>query len=60
LAELPGRLGVTLVPGSKHVIATKSDHYIQTMEPELVIAAVRQVVEAARQDSSAVVTPDRP
>ncbi len=51
---------VALVPGAKHVIATKSGHYIQTTEPELVIAAVRQVVEAARRGSSAVVTPDRP
>jgi hypothetical protein len=31
----------------------------QTAEPDLVIAAVRQVVEAARWGSSVVVTPDR-
>lgn len=49
-----------LVPGAQHVVATKSGHYIQTMEPDLVIAAVRQVVEAARRGSSVVVTPDRP
>jgi hypothetical protein len=42
------------------VVATKSAHYIQTMQPDLVIAAVRQVVEAARQGSPVVVTPDRP
>jgi pimeloyl-ACP methyl ester carboxylesterase len=51
---------VALVPGAEHVVATKSEHYIQTTEPNLVIAAVRQVVEAARQGSSVVVTPDRP
>jgi pimeloyl-ACP methyl ester carboxylesterase len=48
---------VKLVPGAKHVIATKSGHYIQTMQPDLVIDAVRQVVDAARQGSAAV-TPD--
>ena len=51
---------VALVPGAKHVIASKSEHYIQTMEPDLVIAAVRQVVEAARRGSSVVISPDRP
>jgi pimeloyl-ACP methyl ester carboxylesterase len=50
---------VALVPGAQHVVATKSGHYIQTTEPDLVIAAVRQVVEAARRGSSVVVTPDR-
>ena len=42
------------------MVATKSGHYIQTTEPDLVIAAVRQVVEAVRRGSSVVVTPDRP
>jgi pimeloyl-ACP methyl ester carboxylesterase len=51
---------VALVPGAEHVVATKSGHYIQTMEPDLVIAAVRQVVEAAGRGSSVVVSPDRP
>ena len=51
---------VALVPGAEHVVATKSGHYIQTMEPDLVIAAVRQVVEAARRGSSVVISPDRP
>jgi hypothetical protein len=40
--------------------ATKSAYYIQTTEPDLVITAVRQVVDAAHQGSSVVVTPDRP
>jgi hypothetical protein len=34
-------------------------HYIQTMEPKLVIDAVQQVVDAARLGSSSAVTPDR-
>jgi hypothetical protein len=49
----------TLVPGARHVVATKSGHNIQLTEPNLVIAAVRQVVEAARRGSRAVVTPGR-
>ncbi len=48
-----------LVPGAKHVIASKSEHYIQTMQPDLVIDAVREVVEAARQGSSVAAVPDR-
>ena len=38
---------------------TDSVHYIQTMEPKLVIDAVQQVVDAARLGSSSAVTPDR-
>jgi pimeloyl-ACP methyl ester carboxylesterase len=49
-----------LVPGAKHVIAGKSEHYIQTMQPDLVIDAVRQVVDAARRGSSMAAVPDRP
>ena len=37
-----------LVPGARHVIATKSGHYIQVEQPELVIEAIRQVVEGVR------------
>jgi pimeloyl-ACP methyl ester carboxylesterase len=37
-----------LVPGARHVIAAESEHYIQLQQPELVIAAVRQVVDAVR------------
>jgi pimeloyl-ACP methyl ester carboxylesterase len=37
-----------LLPGAQHVIATQSGHYIQQDQPELVIDAVRQVVEAVR------------
>ncbi|MGI8485159.1 MAG: alpha/beta fold hydrolase [Thermomicrobiales bacterium] len=37
-----------LVPHAQHVIATESGHYIQLQQPDLVIEAVRQVVEAVR------------
>ena len=38
----------TLVPGARFVVARQSGHYIQVDQPELVIEAVRQVVEAVR------------
>jgi len=50
---------VALVPGARHVVATKSEHGIQATEPDLVITAVRQVVEAVRRGSPAVIIPDR-
>ena len=37
-----------LVPGARHVVATESGHYIQLQQPELVIEAIRQVVEGVR------------
>jgi pimeloyl-ACP methyl ester carboxylesterase len=42
----------TLAPNAKHTIATKSGHYIQTQEPQLVIDAIKQVVEAVRNRSA--------
>jgi pimeloyl-ACP methyl ester carboxylesterase len=33
----------------KRIIAEKSGHYIQLDQPDLVIDAIRQVVEAARR-----------
>lgn len=36
------------VPGGKRIVAEKSGHFIQVQEPELVIDAVRQVVEKTR------------
>ena len=45
-----------LLPDAKHVIAHESEHYIQLQQPELVIAAVREVVEAVR-DSARWATP---
>jgi pimeloyl-ACP methyl ester carboxylesterase len=37
-----------LAPGARHVIATTSGHFIQVEQPELVIEAIRQVVEGVR------------
>ncbi len=37
-----------LVPGGRLVVAEESGHFIQGDQPELVIAAIRQVVEAVR------------
>jgi CubicO group peptidase (beta-lactamase class C family)/pimeloyl-ACP methyl ester carboxylesterase len=41
-----------LAPNAKHTIATKSGHYIQSQEPQLVIDAIKQVVEAVRTRSA--------
>lgn len=41
-----------LLPDARHVIAEESEHYIQLQQPELVIAAVREVVEAVRDPAS--------
>ena len=38
-----------LVPGARHVIASRSGHYIQLDRPKLVIDAIRSVVEQARR-----------
>lgn len=49
-----------LVPGSRHIVAEKSLHDIHMEEPELVIAAISDVVSAARDLStwaSPVATP---
>ena len=37
-----------LAPNAKHIVATKSAHYIQIQEPQLVIDAIRDVVAAVR------------
>jgi pimeloyl-ACP methyl ester carboxylesterase len=42
----------TLSQNAKHRIATKSSHYIQAQEPQLVIDAIKQVVEAVRDPST--------
>src|SRR5882724_9969369 len=42
----------TLAPNAKHKIATKSSHYIQVQEPQLVIDAIKRVVVAARNPSA--------
>lgn len=41
-----------LVPGARQVIATESGHYVQLQQPELVIDAIQQVVEAVRDPAS--------
>jgi pimeloyl-ACP methyl ester carboxylesterase len=41
-----------LVPGARQVIATESGHYVQIQQPQLVIDAARQVVEAVRDPST--------
>jgi pimeloyl-ACP methyl ester carboxylesterase len=37
-----------LVPGARHIIAADSGHYVQLERPELVVDAIRQVVDAVR------------
>ena len=41
-----------LVPDSKHVIAKKSGHDIQHEQPQLVIAAIRDVVQAVHDPAT--------
>ncbi len=38
-----------LVPGARHVTATKSGHYVHLDEPALVVAEIRRVVDAVRR-----------
>ena len=66
-ADFPGALDkawhtsqdalATLAPNAKHKIATKSSHYIQAQEPQLVIDAIKQVVEAVRNPATWTITP---
>jgi pimeloyl-ACP methyl ester carboxylesterase len=66
-ADFPGALDkawhtsqdalATLAPNAKHKIATKSSHYIQVQEPELVIDAIKQVVEAVRNPPAWTIAP---
>ena len=66
-ADFPGALNkawhaaqdalATLAPNAKHKIATKSSHYIQAQEPQLVIDAIKQVVEAVRNPSTWAAAP---
>lgn len=37
-----------LVPGTRSIVATESGHYIQIDQPDLVVGAIREVVEAVR------------
>ena len=66
-ADFPGALNkawhtaqdalATLAPNAKHKIATKSSHYIQAQEPQLVIDAIKQVVEAVRNPATWMSSP---
>ncbi|HVD95169.1 MAG TPA: alpha/beta hydrolase, partial [Candidatus Limnocylindria bacterium] len=66
-ADFPGALDkawhtsqdalTTLAPNAKHKTATKSAHYIQVQEPQLVIDAIKQVVEAVRNPSTWTTAP---
>lgn len=42
----------SLVPGGRLVVAEQSGHYIQQSEPDLVVEAIHQVVEAVRNPPS--------
>ena len=42
----------TLLTDAQHVIAAQSEHYIQLQQPELVIAAIQEVVDAVRHPGS--------
>jgi len=39
---------VALAPGGQHVVATRSGHFPQLTEPDVVVDAVRRVVDASR------------
>jgi pimeloyl-ACP methyl ester carboxylesterase len=66
-ADFPGALDqawhatqgalATLSPNAKHKVATKSSHYIQLQEPQLVIDAIKRVVEAVRNPSTWTTAP---
>lgn len=49
-----------LTPGARHVVATESGHVIQLDQPELIIAAIEQVVDAVRDPSTWTVHPATP
>jgi hypothetical protein len=40
------------MPGTRYEIAAESGHYIQLAQPDLVIEAIQQVVEAVRDPAS--------
>jgi pimeloyl-ACP methyl ester carboxylesterase len=43
---------VDATPGARLVVAAESGHYVQVEQPELVIEAIRQVVDAVRDPVS--------
>jgi pimeloyl-ACP methyl ester carboxylesterase len=44
-----------LVPGARHVTETRSGHEIHKEQPQLVIDAIREVVDAVRKGCAKVV-----
>jgi pimeloyl-ACP methyl ester carboxylesterase len=46
-----------LVPGGRYVVAEQSGHYIQQTQPDLVLAAIRDVVQAVREPGSWLTPP---
>jgi hypothetical protein len=48
---------VALSTNSQHIIAEESGHYIHEDQPDLVIDAIRWVVEQARQQAGASLAP---
>jgi pimeloyl-ACP methyl ester carboxylesterase len=43
---------VRLEPGARQIVATKSGHYVMLQQPDVVIAAIRDVVDAVRRKSA--------
>jgi hypothetical protein len=43
---------VKLSSNSPHILAEKSSHFIQFDQPELIVKAVRQVIEEIRQQEN--------
>jgi pimeloyl-ACP methyl ester carboxylesterase len=41
-----------LVPGGRFIVAEESAHYVQLQQPDLVITAIQQVVDAVRDPST--------
>ena len=41
-----------LLPNTPHRIASESSHYVQVEEPQPVVEAIKQVVEAARAEAN--------
>ena len=50
-AQSQGQLAA-LTGDARHVVATESAHYVQLQQPDLVIEAIRQVVEAVRDPAT--------
>jgi hypothetical protein len=48
----------SLVPDGRLIIAERSGHYIHQTQPDLVLDAIRQVVDAVRDPMTWTTTPD--